>query len=181
MSQFLIIKLRERRYRLGQSCLWADTWGLCRPKIWMKPCPEYYDVRTELELVPTTTMERSSMITLTSSVNYSSHQRHLGSQPKGSVRGTDWVINGREDTELTLASRVGENYLLSITTSMLLAGDKRIQLTNIIKYDKKDIVHFLHGVGPSMKGADIGWIWLHAGNPDTTHSDNSPWSSQARH
>ena len=45
---------------------------------------------------------------------------------------------------------------MSIKTSMLLAGDKRIQLTNIIKDDKKDIVHFLHGVGPSMKGADIG-------------------------
>ena len=61
------------------------------PKIWVKPFSEYYDVRTELNLVPTTTMEISCMITLTSSVNYSSHQRHLSSQPQGSVRGTDWV------------------------------------------------------------------------------------------
>ena len=124
---FLIIKLRERRYRLGQNCLWADTWGLRPPKIWMKPCPEYYDVRTELELIPATTLERSSIISLTSSANYSSHQRHLWSQPKGSVRGTDWVINGREDTELILASRVGENCLLSIWHQCCSPGDKRIQ------------------------------------------------------
>ena len=60
------------------------------PKIWVKPVSEYYDVRTELDLVPTTKMEISSMITLKSSVNYSSHQRHLGSQPQGSVQEETW-------------------------------------------------------------------------------------------
>ena len=61
----------------------------------MKPCPEYYDVRTELESIPTATMEVSYMVILTSPVNYSSHQRHPGSQPQGPVRGMDWDCKQR--------------------------------------------------------------------------------------
>ena len=80
----------------------------------MKLCPEYYDVRTELELVPTTTLERSSIISLTSSVNYSSHQRHLYPSLKAQYEGWIGIVNRGEDTEQILASRVRENCLLSI-------------------------------------------------------------------
>ena len=52
MSQFLITKLRERRYRYSTRFLFMsrhkDTRGLCCPKIWVKPFSEYSDVKTEL-------------------------------------------------------------------------------------------------------------------------------------
>ena len=145
------------------------------PKIRVKPFPEYYDIRTELSLVPTTTMDISCMVILTSTVNYSSNQRYLGSRPQGSVLVTMLIldpslkaqcerrhVNGLDSwTEVRTPNwywppEFEENCLLSILTSMLLTGDKRIQSTNIIKDNKKEIVHFPHGVGPSMKGADTG-------------------------
>ena len=68
------------------------------------------------------------MVILTSSVNYSSHQRHLGSQPQGPVRGTDWDCKQRRGhrTDTGLQSW-GELSLEHLTSMLLTWGQKNLK------------------------------------------------------
>ena len=74
ISQFLITKFRERRYRLRLTWVMG---GHLNNMMSGQNSAKFLQIRWKYPI-------------LTFPVNYSSHQRHLRSQPQGPVRGMNW-------------------------------------------------------------------------------------------